>query len=248
MMCVISLPSKREADYGGDMGLLEAIRFIRHPRARRMKLRVDLVSGEVKLTAPRYVSRAQMMAFLEANQNWVERQRARLTPPTQLRPGARLTVFGLPRVLEHQPGLRGARFESDLICVGGQSEFFVRRVLALVRREAHQLFQQWADEFAAQLGLPLRPVRVRDTRSRWGSCTVAGDINLSWRLAFAPPEVARYVVAHEVAHRLEMNHSPAFWAIVNQLVGEVSSHRLWLVQQGHQLLRLGVAAPPPGES
>lgn len=227
------------------MGLLEAIRFIRHPRARRMKLRVDLVSGEVKLTTPRSVSRAQAIAFLEANQNWLARQREKLIPATLLAPGDVVMVLGRPLRLTLTPGWRGARLTESEIVVGGQPAFFSRRICTALRAHAQVIFQHWANGYAAQLGLPPGIVRVRDTRSRWGSCTASGQINLSWRLVLAPPEVARYVVAHEVAHRREMNHSPAFWALVNQLVGEVSSHRRWLAREGYRLLRIGVAPSPP---
>jgi predicted metal-dependent hydrolase len=76
---------------------------------------------------------------------------------------------------------------------------------------------------------------VRDTRTRWGSCTSQGRLSFSWRLVLAPPAVLRYVAVHEVCHLLEANHQPPFWALVEQLMPDYREHRLWLRRQGSTL-------------
>jgi len=228
------------------MAALEDVRLIRHPRARRLKLKVDLLSGQVILTAPRYASRAQTQAFLEENALWVQEQQLRLTPAQPFAPGLALTLFGEPVVLLHDPALRGlGRLENGALTIGGAPDMFARRCMATIRALAQQRFSVWADEYAARLGLPPTLIRVKDTRSRWGSCSWRGGISLSWRLAMAPLDVAHYVVAHEVAHRIELNHGPRFWALVQQLVGPVTQQRNWLVQKGYLLHRVGVAGLPP---
>jgi len=92
---------------------------------------------------------------------------------------------------------------------------------------------------AAKLGVQIGGITLKDTRSRWGSCTAQGQLSLSWRLIFAPPHVLDYVCAHEVAHRLEMNHSPRFWALVEQQSPHRHAATLWLRQHGAALLRVG---------
>ncbi len=220
------------------------VRLVRHPRARRLRLRFDLTNGEAVLTMPPRASRAQAMAFLTAQQDWLAEQRARLAPPVPFAPGVVLDIFGDTLTLVHEPAQRGARWTPEALIIGGPRDHFARRVQSAVRARALALFSEQATALSARLGLGAPKVALRDTRSRWGSCTADGRIQLSWRLAFAPACVARYVVAHEVAHRRELNHSPRFWALVGQLVGPHEAERRWLATQGYHLLRLGVAEVP----
>ncbi len=221
------------------------VRLVRNPRARRLRLRVDLTSGEVILTMPLRASRTQALAFLAAQQDWVTAQRARMTPAIPFVPGTVLDIFGERMTLTHAPGQRGgAVWTQDALVLGGGREHFARRVQSAIKAKALARFTEAAAQYSAQLGLGAPRLQLRDTRSRWGSCTADGHIQLSWRLAFAPVAVARYVIAHEVAHRREMNHSPRFWKLVDQLVGNHDAERLWLSRQGYTLLRLGVAELP----
>jgi hypothetical protein len=98
-------------------------------------------------------------------------------------------------------------------------------------------FHARAAHWAPQLGVTFGRVRVKDQRSLWGSCTPNGDLNFNWRLSLAPPEVLDYVVIHELAHRLEMNHSRRFWAHVARLCPEHRVHRRWLRKNGEALYR-----------
>ncbi len=91
------------------------------------------------------------------------------------------------------------------------------------------------DGHAARLGRGYRSLTLRDTRSRWGSCSAAGGLMFSWRLILAPPEILDYVAAHEVAHLAEMNHSPAFWRVVAGLCPDYARHRAWLRKHGQTL-------------
>ena len=102
---------------------------------------------------------------------------------------------------------------------------------------------QASDHYAAKIGRRVTRVTLRDTRSRWGSCTAEGALMYSWRLVMAPPEVLRYVAAHEVAHLVEMNHSHRFWAVVEGLYPDWQAQRAWLHRHGGALhsLRFGAA-------
>lgn len=221
--------------------LLTRLVVRKNNRARCMRLRIDPVSGEPLVTAPKRVSQKQISAFIEANQGWIADQQSRLEAPLPFIPGTVLPLLGQDVLLQHDPQHRGAGvLAHGVMRVGGQSAFFARRVRECIYSEALKCFQPQASSFMQALGVKDRAVKLRDTRSRWGSCSAVGEIHLSWRLAFAPPEVARYVIAHEVAHLQEHNHSPRFWTVVNQLVGECAAQRNWLKTKGPGLLRIGV--------
>jgi predicted metal-dependent hydrolase len=94
-------------------------------------------------------------------------------------------------------------------------------------------------EFAAAIDERPGRISLRDTVTRWGSCSPDGNLAFSWRLVLAPDSVFRYVVAHEVAHLRELNHGPRFWTLVRQLVGNSERPRAWLSHYGAGLHRYG---------
>ena len=112
------------------------------------------------------------------------------------------------------------------------------RLGAFLRATARDRLAAACDRHAGTLGRPYRRLTLRDTRSRWGSCTAGGDLMFSWRLVMAPPEVLDYVAAHEVAHLARMDHSPAFWAVVAGLCPAHEGPRAWLRERGGELHRL----------
>jgi hypothetical protein len=109
-----------------------------------------------------------------------------------------------------------------------------------MKREAHRVLEADTLEYAAKAGVEIRQVGVGDTVSRWGSCSGSGAIRYSWRLILAPDWVRRATAAHEVAHRVHMDHSPSFHALVRQLYGEdPTPARQWLRKEGASLHRVG---------
>ncbi len=117
------------------------------------------------------------------------------------------------------------------------------RLQAWLRERARERLTAAADHYAAALGRPYGRITLRDTRSRWGSCSWQGALMFSWRLVFAPPEVLRYVAAHEVAHLAHMDHSRAFWAVVERIHGPWAHMRDWLRVNGHELHRYRFEPP-----
>ena len=209
------------------------------PRARRLTLR--LVGDTVRVTCPsrRHVRDAVRLA--EARGGWLAERRAAQPAPVPFEVGRTLPVLGAPRLIEAaaRPGA-AARLTPDAIITGGADQPAVaRRVEALLRREAHAFLTACANAHARTLGLPPCPVTVRNTRSRWGSCSAAPALSFSWRLALAPLPVADYVAAHEVAHRRHMDHSDAFWAVVAGLMPDYRQHAGWLRANGASLHAFG---------
>lgn len=216
------------------------VQWRRSARARRVSLRIDARGGGVIVTLPPRVARAAGMALLMDHAGWVAERLARLPGPLELADGACVMLDGQPHRVRHVPGGRGgAWLEAGEIRVAGEAEFLPRRVRDLLRGEAARRLGALAAERAAVAGLRPRRVVVKDTRTRWGSCTADGTLMFCWRLVMAPPEVQHYVVAHEVAHLRHMNHGPEFWALVATLTPHMRPAMRWLAAEGAGLLRVG---------
>jgi len=209
-------------------------------RARRLSMRLDVVSGDLKVTVPRGVREADVRDFVSRNAGWAETRLEALPPARPFVDGAAVPVLGADRAIRHDPSHRGrARIDPDTIVVGGAPEFLARRVRDALREEARRLLSAASREKAALLGRAVTAVTVRDTVSRWGSCAHDGRLSYSWRLVLTPPFVLDYVVGHEVAHLAEMNHSARFWRTVARLTPHTEAGRSWLKRHGPALLRIG---------
>lgn len=225
---------------GGDIPVL----LRRSARARRMTLRVTRAEGQVVLTLPLRASLSEGRAFAESRAEWLRRVRADLPQAQIAAPGALLPVEG--RLLRITPAaLRAPRIEGEALLVPA-SRPAGPSVAAFLKHLAHARLVPAVDRHAARLGREFRGISLRDTRSRWGSCTQDGRLMFSWRLAMAPPQVLDYVAAHEVAHLAHMDHSPAFWAATGRLVPDWQQHRAWLRQNGHDLLAWRFSGPTVG--
>lgn len=216
------------------------VRWCRSARARRVSLRIDARAGAVVVTLPMRTARRDGVALLTTHADWVRQRLAALAPAVELAPGAEVLLGGQPHVIRHDPDARGGAFlDGKTIIVSGQPEFLARRVKDLLRAEARRRITTLAAGHAATLGVTIRALRLKDTRSRWGSCAPDGTLAFSWRLVMAPGWVLDYVVAHEVAHRRELNHSPRFWAHVATLAPNREAAQDWLRDHGPTLLRVG---------
>jgi len=212
----------------------------RAPRARRVSLRIDAMRGRVAITLPPGSGSRAGLLLLRAHAAWAFAALDGLAPAVPLRDGAVLRLGDVPHAIRHAPDQPGDSHLGDgEIVVTGPAPLLRPRVLALLRAEAARRIGGRAARHARLLGVSPRALRLKDTRTRWGSCAPDGTLAFSWRLVMAPGWVLDYVVAHEVAHLREMNHSPRFWAELARL----SPHRLaahdWLKRHGPGLLRVG---------
>ena len=205
----------------------------RHPRARRFTLRVSKSSGKVSLSMPVQAREAEALQFLAERAGWV-RKHLDAAPRIQ-RPaiGAVFPLLGANRPIVAGPG-RVARFDQGQILVPENGRYGPLLV-TLLKTMARAALVARCDHHAAGIGRPFGRITLRDTRSRWGSCSTRGDLMFSWRLIMAPPEVLDYVAAHEVAHLVEMNHSEAFWAVCARLCPGYQAPRRWLKAHGGAL-------------
>lgn len=206
----------------------------RSARARRMTLRVPRDGGDPVLTLPPRVPLAEGRAFVLSRADWLAQARAAVPAPLVPAPGMMFPVEGrLLRIAGAD--LRMARVEGDQLLVPRLAAAGpVLRVF--LKHLAHQRLRMACTRHAAALGRSYRIIALRDTRSRWGSCSVDGRLMFSWRLSMAPPEVLDYVAAHEVAHLAHMDHSPRFWAAVEALMPQWRTRRDWLRRHGNELM------------
>jgi hypothetical protein len=215
------------------------VRTIRN--ARRFRLRFDEASGTLKLTCPPRTSRRKALAWALDQREWIDGQIARAEPAVPFAPDAVIPIEGTEtrlvwsESLPRTPVLTGG----DLRC-GGPVSGYARRVETFLKRHALDVMSQDAADYAAMGGLTLRSVSVGDAESLWGSCSSQGRIRLNWRLILAPPNVRRYVVAHEVAHLQHLNHGPEFKAFEARLFGPgLAAAKAELRRLGPRLRRFG---------
>ena len=212
-----------------------------HPRARRLKLRLDPERRELRLTVPPRASRNAALRWAQGQREWVASQLAGLPAAEPFAPGESFPLDGRPvRIEWHQRHPRTPRLAGDVLYCGGPADGLARRVERYLRAEALAILSLETAAAAALAGVAVRSVAIGDAATRWGSCTSDGRIRYNWRLVMAPPQVRRWVVAHEVAHRVHMDHGPAFRALEAQLFdGDAAAARSALRRIGPRLKRIG---------
>ena len=219
----------------------------RHPRARRYTLRVRERDREVVMTIPPRGSLQQARDFAERNAGWIAARVKRIPQSVPFADGETIPLRGVPHRIAHKPRARGAvwteidREGSVLICVAGGAQHLARRVRDFLKREAKRDLSEATKRHAHALDVAIERIGVRDTASRWGSCSSDGALSYSWRLIFAPAFVLDYLAAHEVAHCRELNHSARFWRVVDQLTPERRRAEAWLKAHGNSLHRYGAS-------
>lgn len=212
------------------------IRIRRSAQARRMSLRVSAIDGRVTLSLPRRTRLAEGLAFARERESWIRAALSRGPAPAVVAPGTVLPVEGIPTPLAIAAVPRVVAVDGRIFVPPGEARF-TGRVLAHLKRLAAARLAEACARHAGTLGCEAGAIVLRDPRSRWGSCASNGRLMFSWRLILAPPEVLDYVAAHEVAHLVHMDHSPAFWAVVAGLIPDHARHRRWLAEQGAGLHR-----------
>jgi predicted metal-dependent hydrolase len=217
----------------------------RHPRARRYTLRILEKSREVVLTIPPRGSLREARAFAERSASWIATRMKRIPEPVPFANGETIPLRGIPHRIVHRPAAQGAVWTETaadgtaLLCVAGRTPHIARRISDFLKREARRDLSAATRRHATALGVTTARIGVRDTASRWGSCSYNGSLSYSWRLILAPPFVLNYLAAHEVAHCRELNHSARFWMTVDQLTPDRRRAEAWLKAHGNSLHRYG---------
>ena len=217
----------------------------RRVTARRMTLRVSTTTRDIVLTVPEHTELDAAVSFADAHGGWIAARLARVPERVAFLQGALIPVRGVPHRIVHWSCVRGTTSATtgpageSIIAVSGEAPHVARRVKEFLEREARRDLAVAVKRYTELLGVPARRITVRDTKSRWGSCSASGSLNFSWRLILAPPFVLDYLAAHEVAHLKELNHSHRFWRTLHKLCPQTEEAERWLKRHGAELHKFG---------
>jgi hypothetical protein len=234
---------KRDLRQSGDGELLIEgqrlpVTFRRRANARRIVLRIDRSGVGIVLTLPQHTSQRAALTFAASEKAWILERIARSPERVPFTPGQRIPLRGRAHAIE-TTGARGTirlgAAAEPAILVPGRAAHLERRVGDWLKRQAALDLAAASRQHAKRLGVQFSRIVVRDTSSRWGSCSASGTLSYSWRLILAPPFVLDYVAAHEVAHLKEMNHSHRFWALTHKLCPHTEEAEAWLKRHGASL-------------
>ena len=221
------------------------VRIRRNPRAKRISMRVDAVKREIRMTLPTYAPTKSAMDFVTQKRNWIALRLQSVPPIVSLHPGETVAFEGEPHLIVwNAAATRTVHLvegnEGRELHLGGPPEMVETRILRWLKTQARSIFANEIAEYCVRAGERTPKLSLSDPRSRWGSCSTHGTISLSWRLIMAPPHVRRSVIAHEVAHMRHMDHSPNFYAWLDDLFeGNRKTADRWLKMHGTALQRVG---------
>jgi hypothetical protein len=209
-------------------------------RARRITLRIEPGGQALRLTVPKGLREREISDFLARHQGWLMTKLARFPTSSTLTEGRYLRIRGEAHRIVRTGKLRGLTETAEIdgekvLLVGGGEDHLLRRIRDFLKQEARRDLEVRARRHAERIGRRVTTVSMKDTKSRWGSCSHDGNLSFSWRIVMAPPHVIDYLAAHEVAHLAEMNHSPRFWAICEDLCPETEEAKRWLKRNGAML-------------
>ncbi|AHK42873.1 MULTISPECIES: SprT family zinc-dependent metalloprotease [Ensifer] len=227
----------REIEVAGKM-LPLTIR--QNSRATRMTLRIEPGGRALKLTVPQGLADREVNAFLNRHQGWLMTKLARFSGESQLEEGGSILIRGIAHRIERSGKIRGLTEaiivgEDAILRVSGGEEHLRRRIVDFLKKEARHDLDRLVAVYAGRIGRRPKSLSLKDTRSRWGSCSADGALSFSWRIVMAPPKVIAYLAAHEVAHLQEMNHGPQFWALCEKLCPDTNDAKRWLRRNGTML-------------
>lgn len=208
----------------------------RSARARRISLRISQLDGRVTLTLPKRLAIGEALDFARQKETWIRQHLEARGADVSVGLGADVPVGGtLLRVVSASG--KSVEIGATEVAVPGPADRVGARLSGYLKQVARDRLAGACDDYAARLGRSYSRITLRDTRSRWGSCTSEGALMFSWRLIMMPPEILDYVAAHEVGHLAQMNHSPAFWSEVDRIYGDYKPARAWLRKNGGDLHR-----------
>lgn len=223
--------------------VLENLSIQHSPRARRLALRLDQKERIIKLVVPRGCSMRKAEAFANDHAEWITEKLRDLPPPLPFAHERFIPVLGQDRqiIIDRDPlyKLTRIQMQGGVLHVRTNKDDPANRIERHLKNLAKETLTEMALAKAADIGKPVKSISVRDTKSRWGSCSEDGKLSFSWRLIFAPPMAMDYVVAHEVAHLVHMHHRKSFWALCRDLSIDYLEGEYWMRNHGHELMRYG---------
>ncbi len=219
------------------------IRVKQSPRAKRLALRLDTKARVFHLVIPKGVSLKRAKNFADKYEGWMRDKLSALPSITPFEHGQSIPVLGRMReidILHHNQRGTTIDLEEQALIVRTNLDDPTSRIRRFLTDYAQEIMEPLTLEKAQHIGKHVESVTVRDTKSRWGSCSHDAKISLSWRLILAPYEAMDYVIAHEVAHLQHLDHSKAFWACCASLCDDYEEGKYWMRHHGQELMSYGL--------
>lgn len=212
------------------------IKINQSSRSKKLTLKIDSKSNIPTLSMPKLYSQKRAFDFVENHLDWIKDKLSESITPQKFKDGEVFSLFSKTVEIKHSPELRsGVRLEDNLLKVSGEITFLHRRVKDFIKKQAKEKLQKLSKEKAQVIGYKINNVVIKDTKSRWGSCSSNNNINYNWRVALAPEFVVEYLVSHEVSHLKHQDHSKDFWACVKNLMPNYIQGKNWLRTKGKEL-------------
>lgn len=218
-------------------GRMLPVAIRRNARARRLTLRLAPDGSEVRVTLPKWCANREALAFVHARTGWLAEQLGKLPASLPPAPGGVLLYRGRELAIEWRAdGRRSPVLDGETIAVGGPLDNLAARLRRWLEREALRLMAEDLADFSAAGEIDPPQLRLTRAQRRWGSCSTSGTVRINWRLVQAPDPVRRSVVAHEIAHCLHFDHSPAFHAALARIFdGDIEAADAWIKAHGRTL-------------
>ncbi len=238
-----AVPQQKNLERGRDIavaGRRIPLVIRENKRATRLTLRIDPGGNGLKLSAPQGISDREIDQFLQRHHGWLATRLTKIPKAALIEEGSVIAIRGIAHRVVRSGKLRGVSEilqdnDEYLLRVGGAAEHAGRRVADYLKKQARIDLQNHVDKHSSTIGKKVASLQLKDTKSRWGSCTSAGRLSFSWRIVMAPEFVIDYLAAHEVAHLREMNHGPRFWTLCHQLCPRTDEAKSWLKHHGSAL-------------
>ena len=223
----------RHVQLGGQI-----IAYTLHQAARR-RLALSIDERGLRVGAPRSITLKDIEDFVRANTQWVlaklDEYASRAPRQLRVQHGIRLPILGAGVEVRVADGANRSRWETGLLILEARANADVNALAKrALQRRAQELFLQRIGFYKSKISRPIPPLSLSSARTRWGSCSATG-IRLNWRLIHLPLHLIDYVVAHELAHLEQMNHSPRFWAVVGRMVPDYKAARAELHQRTREI-------------
>lgn len=227
-----------------DNGREILLHFKKLKQSKRMRLRIGKDGKSVIVTMPQKQSHKAAHQFAQSANDWILKNIEKSPEAISFNLGGDIPVLGKKTILKIAPPRSKMIFIKDegaqVLIIPSKPENFPEKTKSTLKKLALEAAQTHLKILEPKLLKGPNKIRITDTKSRWGSCSHDGTISLCWRLILASPDVFHYVIAHELAHLKEMNHSPNFWNEVARLFPNYKIHQKWLKQNGPMLHRIGL--------
>lgn len=210
---------------------------------RYAHLKISGRKRQITLKVPKGTSMQDVDSALALRESWIDRfiEQLQLANEIPVQLGMSMPFKGQATLISHEEQAGQTEYDGDRLCIRGQKQNWRRELEKYLRQEARISIAQAVEAYAQELDVAPKKIAIRDTKSRWGSCSTSGTLSFSWRAIMAPPPVLHYLAAHEVSHMRHMDHSPAFWDQVAACMPDWALWRDWLHLHGMELMKLRLA-------